>query len=91
MTGQPQAIASKTGSPKPSYKEGKAKILHALIKKHNHISWSEIARRSMRDYAEMLEELERIAAKSKLTQKDVEQLDKKIKKGMWKHYEKYVK
>jgi hypothetical protein len=63
--------------------------LHELIKKHNEIRWSEIARRAMWDYANKLELLDHIAEKSKLTEKDVMELDKKIKKAVHKHYRKY--
>ena len=65
--------------------------LHALIKQHNEIRWSEIARRAMWDYAKRLEILDRIAEKSKLTKKDVEELDKIVKKAVHNHYRKYTK
>jgi len=67
------------------------KELHELIKKHNEIRWSEIARRAMWDYANKLELLDHIAEKSKLTEKDVMELDRKIKKAVHKHYRKYTK
>lgn len=60
--------------------------LHALIKEHNEVRWSEIARRAMWEYAQKLHILEKIASKSKLTEKDVMELDKKIKKAVHKHY-----
>ena len=65
--------------------------LHVFIKQHNEIRWSEIARRAMWDYAKRLEILDRIAEKSKLTEKDVEELDRIIKKAVHKHYRKYTK
>ncbi|UCE36706.1 MAG: hypothetical protein JSW00_14495 [Thermoplasmata archaeon] len=65
--------------------------LHSFIKRHNEIRWSEIARRAMWDYAKRLEILDRIAEKSKLTEKDVEELDRMIKKAVHKHYRKYTK
>ena len=65
--------------------------LHALIKKHNHIRWSEIARRAMWEYAQKLEMLDRLTSKSTLTDKDVEELDRRIKKAAYKQYEKRLK
>ena len=62
------------------------KDLHMLIKKHNEIRWSEIARRAMWDYANKLEILDNIAQKSELTEEDVMELDKKVKKAIQKHY-----
>ena len=65
--------------------------LHELIKKHNEVRWSEIARRAMWDYVKKIELLDSIAKKSKLTEDDVMELDKKIKKAVHKHYRKYTK
>ena len=67
------------------------KDLHMLIKKHNEIRWSEIARRAMWDYAKKLEILDNIAQKSELTEEDVMELDKKVKKAIQKHYVEYAK
>ena len=60
--------------------------LYAIIKKHNQIKWSEIARRAMWDYAKKLELLDKLTANSKLTEEDVIELDKMIKKALSKHY-----
>ena len=65
--------------------------LHALIKRHNEIRWSEIARRAMWDYAKRLEILDRIAEKSKINENDIDELDKIIKKAVHKRYRKYTK
>lgn len=64
--------------------------LHQLIKKHTEIRWSEIARRALWDYARKIEILDDIASKSKLTQKDVEKINKELKKAIHSHYEEYV-
>lgn len=61
--------------------------LHEIIKKHNQIKWSEIARRAMWDYAKKLELLDTLTADSELTEKDVMELDKVIKKSLAKHYQ----
>ena len=60
--------------------------LHILIKKHNQIKWSEIARRAMWDYARKIELLDQLTADSELTEEDVMELDKIIKRSLSKHY-----
>jgi len=60
--------------------------LHSLIKQHNEIRWSEIARRAMWEYAQKLQELDRIAEKSKLTPEDAAIIGKKVKKAIHAHY-----
>lgn len=44
--------------------------------------WSEVARASIEQRLEMLEALESVASKSKLSAKDAEELGEKIKKGI---------
>ncbi len=61
--------------------------LYRIIKSHREIRWSEIARRAMWEYATKLELLDHILSKSELTEKDVEEIDKIIKKELRKHYE----
>ena len=65
--------------------------IHAIIRRHTEIKWSEIARQAMADYARMLEMLDKLAEKSKLTQEDVMEIDPEIKSAIFKHYGKYVK
>ena len=60
--------------------------LYIIIKKHNQIRWSEIARRALWDYAKKMEMLDQLTADSELTEKDVMKLDKVIKKALAKHY-----
>ena len=64
--------------------------LHTLIKKHSEIRWSEIARRAMWDYARKLELLDDIASKSELTEEDVDEINKELKKGVHSQYKKYI-
>ena len=64
--------------------------LHDIVKRHNEIKWTEIARRAMWDYAKTLDILDKLAEKSKLTEEDVEALDPVLKKAIFKHYRKYV-
>lgn len=54
--------------------------LQERMKKHSEIRWSEVVRKSITQKIEMLELMDRIAAKSKLTQKDVDEISRKIKK-----------
>jgi len=61
--------------------------LHELIKRHNEIKWSEIARRAMWEYARKLELLDRLMEKSELTEKDVMEIDKDIKRSLARHYQ----
>ena len=65
--------------------------LHAIVKKHNEVSWSEVARRAMWDYAKKLELLDKLTGKSTLTANDVEIIDKRIKAGMYERYRNAVR
>lgn len=53
--------------------------LHEKMKIHSEIRWSEVARKSIAAKIEMLEVLNKLAQKSKLTAKDVDDFSKKIK------------
>ena len=64
--------------------------LHQMIKRHTEIKWSEIARRAMWDYARKIELLDSIASKSRLTQKDVNEINREFKKAVHSHYEELV-
>ncbi len=55
--------------------------LHAKMKRMKDIRWSEIARRAIEQRIDDLEVMNRIASKSKLTEKDVEEISKKIKRS----------
>ena len=60
--------------------------LHAIIRKHNEIKWSEVARRAMWQQARKLQVMEKLVVKSEFTEKDVEELDHKIKAGLLKRF-----
>jgi len=64
--------------------------LHRIVKQHSEVKWSEIARRAMWDYARRLELMDKIVAKSKLTEEDVKELDHKLKKAIFKHYRELI-
>ncbi|MGB9708330.1 MAG: hypothetical protein ACPLXC_03350 [Candidatus Pacearchaeota archaeon] len=57
--------------------------LQKIVKKHPEIKWSEVARQSMIDFAKKIEMMEKIAQKSKLTEKDAFEIANKIKSA-WK-------
>jgi len=60
--------------------------IHSIIKDHNEIRWSEIARRAITQEAKKLKLMDKIASKSKLSMKDVKEIDEKIKEGLFKRY-----
>ena len=62
------------------------KELQVIIKKHNEIKWSEVARRAMWQQARKLQVMDKLVAKSEFTEKDVEELDHKIKAGLLKRF-----
>jgi len=54
--------------------------LQERMKKHSEIRWSEVVRKSITKKIDMLDVMDTIAKKSKLTKKDVDEISKKIKK-----------
>ncbi|MFW6283415.1 MAG: hypothetical protein ACOC1P_05180 [Minisyncoccales bacterium] len=51
------------------------------MKLFREMKWSEVARQAIEQRINDLEEIERLASKSKLSQKDAEKLGKKIKRS----------
>ena len=70
----------------PNMKLSIPEELHIIVKKHTEIKWSEIARRAMWMQARKLQLMDTLASKSKFTEKDVEELDHKIKAGLLKRF-----
>jgi len=60
--------------------------LHEIMRRHPEIKWSEIARKAVWEYARKLELMERIVSESKLSEKDVLELDEKVKAGVGRRY-----
>ena len=60
--------------------------VHKQMKHFSDIKWSEVARKAIIERLEMLILAEKLAQKSKLTQKDVEDFSKKIKKSATKRF-----
>lgn len=56
--------------------------LHSRMKQHSDIRWSEVARKAIEQRVEDLELMDKLTAKSKLTQKDAEEIGEKIKESM---------
>lgn len=54
-------------------------VLHEKMKQFNDIKWSEVARRAIEQRINDLEIMNKIASKSKLTEKDVKEIGDKIK------------
>ena len=61
--------------------------IYAIVKKHNDIKWSEIARRAISEKAVKLAVLDKLTSKSKLTLKDIEEINQKVKKGVLAKYQ----
>ena len=60
--------------------------LHTIMKKYNTIRWSEIARQALWNQARKLELLDKLLAKSRLTEEDAERIGHKIKHGIAKRH-----
>ena len=56
--------------------------LHKVMHAHREVRWSEIARQAIVEHARKLETIERIASKSKLTEKDALEIGNLIKEGI---------
>ena len=56
--------------------------LHEIMKKHNQIKWSEVARQALWDHARKLELMDKLLAKSKLREEDALEIGRKINKGI---------
>lgn len=63
--------------------------LHRKMKQFSEIKWSEVARKAIEQKVKDLETMNKIASKSKLTKKDVEEISKKIKRIAAKRFYEY--
>ncbi len=52
--------------------------LHQRMKQHSEIRWSEVARLSIEGKLEALDVMDRILQKSKLTQRDVDEISREV-------------
>lgn len=55
--------------------------LHKKMKQFSEVRWSEVARKAIQKRVEDLETLEKIASKSKLTEKDAKEIASRINKA----------
>ncbi len=60
--------------------------LQHIMQKHKEIKWSEVARQAMWEKARKLELMDKLLAKSKLTEKDALEIGREINKGMAKRH-----
>lgn len=60
--------------------------LRKIMKSHPEIKWSEVARQAMWEYARKLELLDTVPKKSKLSEKEVSELGKKVKRDILARY-----
>ena len=60
--------------------------LHEKIRSHGEIRWSEVIRQLLQKKIEQLELMNQIVNKSKLTQKDVDELSEKIDSNVAKRF-----
>ncbi len=62
------------------------KDLKVIMEKHKEVKWSEVARGAMWVHAKKLELMDKLLAKSKLSEKDAMELGKRIKEGIAKRH-----
>ncbi len=60
--------------------------LQQELQEHKEVNWSEITRKAMREHLRKIHIADAIALKSKLTQKDIAELDALVKKGIAKEH-----
>jgi hypothetical protein len=56
--------------------------LYQIMQKHKDIRWSEVARQAMWEKARKMEVMEKLLAKSNLTEEDALEIGRKIKKSI---------
>ncbi|MEK6906242.1 MAG: hypothetical protein AABW81_01330 [Nanoarchaeota archaeon] len=56
--------------------------IHRMMKLHREVRWSEIARAAIIEQMKKLALMDKIASKSRLTLKDISDINKKVKKGL---------
>lgn len=62
--------------------------LHTKMKKHSEIRWSEVIRKTISEKIEDLEMMDKLTRKSKLTQKDINEISHKINSEVFKELNK---
>ncbi|MCK4349139.1 MAG: hypothetical protein KAW47_11040 [Thermoplasmatales archaeon] len=62
--------------------------LHQIVKQHNEIKWSEIARRAMWEQAKKVQLMDKLTENSEFSEEDVAFLDHKVKERLLKRLSK---
>lgn len=57
--------------------------LHNKMKQHSDVRWSEVVRKSISERVEILDVVDKLAKKSKLTKKDVDEIAHKINRKVF--------
>ena len=57
--------------------------LHDRMRRHSEIRWSEVVRKSIHEKVELLDAMDEIAKKSKLTEEDVSELASRINREVF--------
>ena len=60
--------------------------LEQIMERHKDIKWTEVARQAMWEKARKLELMDKLLAKSELTEQDAEEIGHKIKHGIAKRH-----
>ena len=60
--------------------------LHIIMRKHKEIRWSEVAREALWNQAKKLDFMDKILAKSTLTEKDALEIGRKVNKAIAKRH-----
>lgn len=60
--------------------------LKVIMDRHREVKWSEVARKAMWEHANKLELMDKLLAKSKLTEKDAIEIGRRIKEGIAKRH-----
>ena len=60
--------------------------LHGIMKKHQEVKWSEIARQAIWNHARKIHLMNQLLEKSELTEEDAERIGEKIKKEVAKKH-----
>lgn len=60
--------------------------LMAIMRKYKDIKWSEVARRAMREKAQKLELMDKLLAKSEMTEEDALEIGRKVNRGIAKRH-----
>jgi len=60
--------------------------LHTIMKSHQEIRWSEVARQALWEKARKMELMEKLLSKSKFTEEDALELGRKVNLGIAKRH-----